>query len=215
MKITDFITDEYRALNQKMHESPRGFGQSGKKHASEIIAMSSALGLHSILDYGCGAGTFKAAVQDYPFLTVSEYDPAVPAKDRLPFPVDLVVCTDVLEHVEPAKLTNVLHHIQGLARKSAFLVISLAPGSKTLDDGTDTHRVVESSGWWVATLTSKRPWSIQSFFVRYDNAGKETELSVWLTKDRVKGSPGEILGCTCIMCEYHRGAEAIERGRRS
>jgi hypothetical protein len=31
----------------------------------------------------------------------------------------------------------------------------------------------------------------------------------------VPGSAGELLGCKCIMCEYHRSAEAIERGRRA
>lgn len=29
------------------------------------------------------------------------------------------------------------------------------------------------------------------------------------------GSPGEILGCRCIMCEFHRSAEAIEREKRA
>lgn len=32
---------------------------------------------------------------------------------------------------------------------------------------------------------------------------------------RPQGSPGEILGCTCLMCEFHRSAEAIERQRRA
>lgn len=27
------------------------------------------------------------------------------------------------------------------------------------------------------------------------------------------GSPGELLGCKCIMCEFHRSAEAMERQR--
>lgn len=31
----------------------------------------------------------------------------------------------------------------------------------------------------------------------------------------VSGSPGEILGCKCIMCEFHRSAEVIERERRA
>lgn len=29
------------------------------------------------------------------------------------------------------------------------------------------------------------------------------------------GNPGEILGCTCMMCEFHRSAEAIERQSRA
>jgi hypothetical protein len=39
-----------------------------------------------------------------------------------------------------------------------------------------------------------------------------TCLSVKTSDD---GSPGAVLGCKCVMCEFHRSAEAIERQRRA
>ena len=39
---------------------------------------------------------------------IKEYDPAIPGKDSLPEPADIVVCSDVLEHIEPNYLLNVL-----------------------------------------------------------------------------------------------------------
>jgi hypothetical protein len=71
------------------------------------------------MDYGCGKGTLGAKL---PF-PIWEYDPAIPGKDGVPRPADLVVCLNVLEWVEKDMLDNVLGDIVRCARKCVFAVI--------------------------------------------------------------------------------------------
>ncbi len=55
-------------------------------------------------------------------------------------------------------------------------------------------------------------------------AGSPSEASGYLAREALRGAaetkaptgePGELLGCKCMMCEFHRSAEALERKRRA
>ena len=127
------ISDEYREMNRQLHEAPRGFGASGAKHADRVVAIAHALGIKKVLDYGCGRGTLRREVGKR--LRVAEYDPAVPGKDMPPGKrVDMLVCTDVLEHIEPEHVYDVLHHMRSLSERAqrrfgvgiALLLLGLA-----------------------------------------------------------------------------------------
>jgi 2-polyprenyl-3-methyl-5-hydroxy-6-metoxy-1,4-benzoquinol methylase len=174
-----YISDEYLALNQQLHRAPRGFGASGRKHASEITAVAAVMGVNSILDYGCGLGTLKRALLEQGWVgEIAEYDPAVAGRDVLPTPADLVVCTDVLEHIEPDRLAAVLEHIRALTRRAAFLVIATQPAHKLLADGRNAHLIVESPEWWTARIFAYR-WMLRSRFIRWNSEGI-AEVSLWL-----------------------------------
>jgi hypothetical protein len=80
---------------------------------------------------------------------VRNYDPGIPADSALPAPADLVVCTDVLEHIEPEHLDAVLAHIFRLAQRAVFLQIALFPAKKTLPDGRNAHLIVQPANWWL------------------------------------------------------------------
>ena len=84
-----------------------------------------------------------------------DYDPAIPGKDAPPGPADLVVCTDVLEHVEPEHLDAVLDDLQRLAKKSLFLLIATRPASKALPDGRNAHLTIEPPKWWIPKLMER------------------------------------------------------------
>jgi hypothetical protein len=73
---------------------------------------------------------------------VMGYDPGIPGRESMPKPVDLVVSTDALEHVEPAKIDAVLDHIFRLAGKAAYLVIATRPAKALLPDGSNAHKIV-------------------------------------------------------------------------
>ena len=153
----DLISDSYKAMNRLLHESNGEYGSNTKfdpGSESEVIAESIILfaknnNVRSILDYGCGKGSFKkASTSMAPKLTVTEYDPAIPGKEALPSPADLVICMDVLEHIEPECLDAVLQHIQSVSIKGAILRPSLLPAKKILPDGRNAHLILESPGWW-------------------------------------------------------------------
>jgi 2-polyprenyl-3-methyl-5-hydroxy-6-metoxy-1,4-benzoquinol methylase len=103
----------------------------------------------------------------------------VPGRDVLPKPSDVVVCTDVLEHIEPEKLDAVLDHILRLTGYFAHLVISTRPANAVLPDGRNAHLIVETPDWWLEKILANPRW--QTEVAR----GTEKELTVTLRK--VKG----------------------------
>lgn len=152
----DVISPEYQALQVELHARPKGYGGKGDKWASAVRSLLTRFDAYSVLDYGCGEGALKRALQpmcDSRF-HLREYDPAIAGKNGWPDFADLVVCTDVLEHVEPDRLATVLAHLKILARKAVFVVIATRPSNKTLADGRNAHLILESSAWWESRLVA-------------------------------------------------------------
>ena len=90
------ITPEYLALQKQLHETSPEYGTSGHKHADRILGLVQKLQTKDVLDFGCGKHTLQKAL---PF-PIKEYDPALPGFDSDPDRADVVVCSDVLEHIE-------------------------------------------------------------------------------------------------------------------
>lgn len=154
MNINDVATPGYRAVLRRRYESP-GWGASGYHLASDIRSFAEKLGAKSILDYGCGRGTLKMALSD---LDVREYDPGIIGKDAMPEPADLVVTTDVLEHIEPHLLDNVFAHLRQLARLGLFLNIATSLSQEILPDGRNAHLIVKPAAWWKEHLEAAQLW---------------------------------------------------------
>jgi hypothetical protein len=170
------ISDGYRALQRELHARPEGYGGKGFKWAPAIVELAKRVGASSVLDYGCGRGSLKVKLHSIQglILRVAEYDPAVPGKDGRPSFADLVVATDVMEHVEPERLADVLAHIRSLARKAVFFVIALEPANKVMADGRNAHLIQQPREWWLEQLTAAG-FAIESaddlpFHAKYDPA---------------------------------------------
>lgn len=145
----ELISPGYLTEQRTLHASPRGYGGRGDKWAGVVLQLAVAYHAESILDYGCGQGSLAKALRLYPtFAPIREYDPAIPGKDALPEPADLVVCTDVLEHIEHDRLPSVLEHLKSLARKAIWAVISTKTSNKKLSDGRNAHIIVRPAKWW-------------------------------------------------------------------
>ena len=139
------ISEEYRKANRLLHKSNPKYGTSGAKWAKKVARLIARTGAETVLDYGCGKGLLAAGLPD---ANSREYDPAVPGKDAEPEPADLVVCTDVLEHIEPDCLDAVLDHLRQVTRKHAFVNISTRAAVKFLEDGRNAHLIIQPPGWW-------------------------------------------------------------------
>lgn len=148
-----YISMAYLREQVILHARPKGYGGKGGKWAPVAADLVRRFGARSVLDYGCGEGQFAEMFGRLGVgATIEEYDPAIRGKDVLPAPADLVVCTDVIEHVEPEKLTHVLAHLRGLTRIAALVVIATRPSGKTLTDGRNAHLILENDAWWAAQL---------------------------------------------------------------
>lgn len=156
LKTSDLISPAYVALQHELHDRPNGYGGKGDKWAAAVAGLARTYQAGSILDYGCGEGALVRALyrQGLPGVRFDEYDPAVPTKAQRPSFADLVVCTDVLEHIEPDRLDCVLAHLRVLARKAVFLVVATRPSNKTMADGRNAHLIVEDVDWWEARVRS-------------------------------------------------------------
>lgn len=147
MNRDDLISDGYLKEQQILHAAPRGYGGRGSKWSKVVAELKKEFGCASVLDYGCGQGSLARELAGR--FAVEEYDPAIPGKDQVPdCRYDLVVCTDVLEHIESDKIARVMRHLSEVTGRALFSVISLVPTGKTLSDGRQAHILLRSEEWW-------------------------------------------------------------------
>lgn len=141
----DLITKAYRDTQRLLHRGR--YGRHGDVWAPTVLQVCQRYDIGSILDYGSGQGRLGTALREAG-CAVREYDPAIKGKETMPSFADLVTCTDVLEHVEPEKLSAVLAHIRLLARRAAFLVISCRQAQTIMHDGRNAHLIIQPKNWW-------------------------------------------------------------------
>lgn len=145
----ELISEKMRKMNAKLHQENASYGVGGGKHVEKVLALAKSLGTQSILDYGAGKGYLAKGL---PF-PIWEYDPAIPEKAQSPRPAALVVCTDVLEHIEPDKLTYVLDDLKRVVEQVGYFVIHTGPAQKTYSDGRNTHLIQQTRDWWKKQLS--------------------------------------------------------------
>lgn len=110
----------------------------------------------SVLDFGAGKGTMGAFIKNQPefdHIEWTNYDPGMPDYDVLPNKrFDLVITTDVLEHVEPEKLATVIETLGNLTGKVLYSNIACSLTGKLFAEGPyvgqDLHLIVEHPSWW-------------------------------------------------------------------
>lgn len=139
------ITDTYREQQRQMHAENPDYGTSGAANL-DLVRKVSAWGRKRMLDYGCGRQTMAEALG--PAYRVTPYDPCIDGLDSPPEPHPVVVCGDVLEHVEPECLNDVLRDIRRVTQQTALLLICTVPARKTLPDGRNAHLIQEPKDWW-------------------------------------------------------------------
>ena len=110
----------------------------------------------SLSDYGAGKCNLKMALglRDGGPVSYQPYDPAFPEYGA-PRPADLVTCIDVLEHIEPNLLDNVLDEIASITQRLAFVTVHTQPAKKVLSDGRNAHLIQEPPSWWIDRLSAR------------------------------------------------------------
>jgi 2-polyprenyl-3-methyl-5-hydroxy-6-metoxy-1,4-benzoquinol methylase len=158
------ISPHYIEQNASLHETNEFYGTTSFRRVGDILSVANAISARSILDYGCGKALLhnelQARCEEFnQTCTIENYDPAMPEFATPPSPAHLVVCTDVMEHVEPEFLDNVLADLKRLTLHTLYLAISTRKSAKTLPDGRNTHLIVKPADWWLPKLRKDwTPW---------------------------------------------------------
>ena len=137
------ITPEYQELNQQMHREREGYGVQAQYHLTPVKMLVRAVS-DDVLDYGCGKRLLEKGLG----VPIQNYDPGLPGLDDAPEPADVVVCLDVLEHIEPDLIDQVLADLGRVTRRAGYFTVSTIPARKELPDGRNAHLIVEPPEWW-------------------------------------------------------------------
>jgi len=147
-------SEEYQKQQEALHENPH-YGKASIHYAPMVSELMNKLEVHHLLDYGAGKCNLgKHLKVDHKF-TYQAYDPGVPELAGDPVPAEMVACIDVLEHIEPDFLENVLDHLEALTEAVLFCTVCTAPAKKTLPDGRNAHLIVRPIEWWLPKIMER------------------------------------------------------------
>lgn len=155
------ISEAYRSQQQQLHETTN-YGTAAQAYGGLVSQIVEKLEISHLLDYGAGHNmsllrTFKPKHK----VTYQAYDPGVPEMASAPVPAQMVTCIDVLEHIEPIYLENVLDHLAELTEVVGFFSIHCGPAVKVLSDGRNAHLIQEPPEWWLPKIMDR--FDLQSF----------------------------------------------------
>ncbi len=142
------ISKEYQQILESLNGTENfGKRKSLPKYLDYVIDQIQPT---SILDFGCGTGALVNTLKTrYADKVVEGYDPGNNSFsnkfDNVKF--DLLMSTDVLEHIEPEFLDSTLSYLKEKS-KHFYHLIALAPSKVFLPDGRNAHLIIETKEWW-------------------------------------------------------------------
>lgn len=149
------ISDDYLRLQQELHRNPN-YGVASIQFAPLVKQVIEQIGATSLSDYGAGKQNLHLTLSQELGVRIDyrPYDPAFPDYGP-PRSADLVCCIDVLEHIEPDFLDNVLDELAAITVGHGFFSIHIGPARKHLADGRNAHLIQQPSSWWLPRLCER------------------------------------------------------------
>jgi hypothetical protein len=113
--------------------------------------------IKTILDYGCG----KAKHHPKEWNAI-KYDPAIQDYQNKPQDkYDLVISTDVLEHIPVENLKQTIDEIFGYSNKWVFVSVCCRKAEAILPNGYNAHATIESAKWWRDLFKPYKNYSLE------------------------------------------------------
>lgn len=150
------ITEEYRRMQEQLHQN-RGYGQASVDLAPFVAEIVRRDRIEEMLDYGAGKGRLGEELEwlvPWP-LRMHHYEPAVPEWSGAPEPCAFVACIDVLEHIEPHLLANVLDDLRRVTSAMGLFTVATGPAVKKLADGRNAHLIQQPASWWLPQILER------------------------------------------------------------
>jgi len=133
----------YAKTNYASDESRQGHLS---RFVSPIINIAQKCHCKTALDYGCGRGWLSRELTKKG-LPCDGYDPYSGFTD-IKSQYDMVISTDVLEHLTLDELIEAAEHIKSLKPKVMFHSVFHKKAKLILPDGTNAHKTIENPEWW-------------------------------------------------------------------
>jgi len=154
------ISDEYLEMQKQLHKD-ENYGVASVHYAPLVSQVCNRYQVKELLDYGAGKGRLMSALDVDHKMAIQLYEPAMPKWSDPPEPSEMVACIDVLEHIEPDKLDNVLDDLKRVTKRIGIFTVSTEPAIKVLPDGRNAHLIIEGAEWWLPKIQER--WDLQSF----------------------------------------------------
>lgn len=201
------LQEQYRILHEqggkKTKGKDTGAGEAfanGEfvREAETVRKLMKQHQVRSLINFGCGQpagyfnkrfkvkGTEQIAESMHAYLGkpyTKLYDPGVEEISMYPdHPSELVICSDVLEHIPEPDIDWFLDELAELATKVVHVTIHLGPALALLPDGRNVHVTIRPADWWREKLNAaqercnhKLAWSTV-FRYPIDSDGKLTKI---------------------------------------
>lgn len=154
--MSNLISEEYRKMQEELHRNP-DYGVASVQYAPVVVEILKQVRAEELLDYGAGKGRLgvelKRLMASPP--RVRHYDPARPEWAATPQPAPFVTCIDVLEHIEPDLLDNVLDDLRRVTVGKGFFTVHTGPAIKVLADGRNAHLTQQPPAWWLPRMLDR------------------------------------------------------------
>jgi hypothetical protein len=127
-------------------------------YAPLVAQVLEAVNATELLDYGAGKGRLGQTLRQNHVkgpLTIHHYEPAVPEWSRPPEPCSFVACIDVLEHIEPHLIDNVLDDLKRVTARVGVFTVHTEAAVKTLPDGRNAHLIQRPPEWWLPKIMDR------------------------------------------------------------
>jgi len=145
------LNDEYIRQYRQLHQEGRyGITSVMLRHVVQLCILELSPG--TVLDYGCGQSSLCDELPSCRVLQLFRYDPAIPEISTLPVDkADLVINTDVMEHIPEQDCGDVLDHLASISTR-VYFHISTRPARQILPSGENAHCTVRSDDWWAKKI---------------------------------------------------------------
>ena len=154
MSLYDIYLEQAKILHS---DAAKWRGTTLTHYIPEIKQIIKDKGLKTILDYGCGKAKFHPAEWN-----ATKYDPAVPEFCTKPEGrFDLVICTDVLEHIPQDSLQDTIKDIFNYSDQWVFLSVCCRKAKEILPNGYNAHATIESEKWWRELLSGYENYTLR------------------------------------------------------
>ncbi len=140
---------EYIKQYEILHAEKTEYGMSSIKYVPEISLVITYLKPKTVLDYGCGKSFLVNKLSElHKDIIFYRYDPAIEEINTLTLDhYDLIINTDVLEHIPEKYFDEVLEKIASIS-DNAFFVLHHTLANQILPNGENAHCTVRPPHWY-------------------------------------------------------------------